>query len=96
LNGNVASVHSNLGDGLHGHLALTILTNEYLTLTNNITFVTPVNPPPQPVHPAGTTGNQITESNRQHLKQKQEFKTYHAIDQALCNQIISAVPDVYI
>ena len=96
LNGNAASVHSNLGDGLHGHLALTIPIDEYLALTNNVPFVTPINPAGQPVHPAQVTGNQITEINRQHLEQKQVFHTYHEVDQALRNQIIAAVPDVYI
>lgn len=68
LNGNAASIHSNLGNGLHGHLALTIPTVEYLTLINNVSFVPPANPPAQPVHPAGSTGNQITEINRQQPK----------------------------
>jgi sensor domain CHASE-containing protein len=58
--------------------------------------VAPVNPPQQPYHPPGATGNQITESNHQHLEQKQVFQKYHQVDQALQNQIIAAVPDVHI
>jgi hypothetical protein len=96
LNGSAASVHSNLGNGLHGHLALTILTTKYLVLTNNVQFVAPINPLAQPIHPAGATDNQITKIKCQHLKQKQAFKTYHKVNQELCNQIIVAVPNVYI
>jgi hypothetical protein len=96
LNGNTASVHSNLGDGLRSHLALTIPQNEYLVLTNNVQFIAPINLAAQLVHPANATGNQITEINRQHIEHKQVFKTYHDVDQALCNQIIATIPDVYI
>jgi hypothetical protein len=56
--------------------------------------VAPVNPPQQPYHPPGATGNQITEINHQHLEQKQVFQKYHQVDQVLQNQIIAAVPDV--
>jgi hypothetical protein len=42
LNGNAASVHTNLGRCLHGHLALTIsAAAEYLALSNNIEFIPP-------------------------------------------------------
>jgi hypothetical protein len=44
LNGNAASVHTNLGGGLHDHLTLAISEAEYLTLSNDIVFVPPDNP----------------------------------------------------
>jgi hypothetical protein len=83
LNDNMSSLHLNLGDGRHGHLSLTIPSIKYLALTNNVPFVVPANPLPQPIHPAGATESQITKINRQHLEQKQDFKTYHTVDQAL-------------
>jgi hypothetical protein len=35
-------------------------------------------------------------SHKSIANKKQVFKTYHKVDQALCNQIIAAVPDIYI
>jgi hypothetical protein len=96
LNSNAASVHSNSGGGQHGHLVLTISPAEFRTITNNVDFNVPENPPTQPVHPTGATGSVITEANRQHLEAKQIFKTYHEVDQALRKQILAAVPHVYI
>jgi hypothetical protein len=37
---------------------------------------------------------QITEANRQNLAAKQNFQTYHAVDKALRNQIMAAIPEV--
>jgi hypothetical protein len=42
------------------------------------------------------TAPQITKANCLHLEQKQIFQTYHAVDKALRNQILEAVPDVYV
>jgi hypothetical protein len=65
LNGNAGSVHANLGDGLHGHLALTITTPEYLALSKDIALVSPDNPTPNPAHPTGATAIVINEANIQ-------------------------------
>jgi hypothetical protein len=73
LNGNATSIHSNLGDGLLGHLTLTIPTAKYLTLTNNTAFIIPLNVPGQPVRAANATGNQIAKANRRHLAMQTLF-----------------------
>ena len=96
LSGNAASVSSHLGDGRQGHLALTISEAKYLAITNNVAFVPPLNPPLQPEQAAGATGPQITEANRMHLELKQTFNTYQAVDQALRNLLLAAVPHVYV
>eukprot|EP00957_Ditylum_brightwellii_P077497 5888759-Ditylum_brightwellii.AAC.1 len=49
LNGNAASVPSDLGGGQHGHLGLTIGGAEYQTLTGH-PFAQPANPSVTP-HP---------------------------------------------
>jgi hypothetical protein len=95
LNGNAASVHSNLGGGLHGHLALTLSDEDYLFETG-VVFAKPPNPPPTPVLPPTPTTAQITEANRQNTAAKELFQTYHAVDKALRNQILAAVPEVYV
>jgi hypothetical protein len=79
LNVNAASVHSHGGDGLHGHLSLTILPTQYSTISNGIDFVLPTNPSVQPVHPVNATAGQITEINCRHKIDQDVFKTYHAI-----------------
>jgi hypothetical protein len=96
LSSNAALVHSNLGSGLHGHLALTLTTPEYLALSHNISFVPPANSPAQPVHVAGATAPDISEADRLHLSNQKVFKMYHNVDKALQNQIIVALPEIYI
>jgi hypothetical protein len=42
-----------------------------------------------------TIATQTTEANQQHLDAKKNFETYHAVDKALHNQILEAIPEVY-
>ena len=96
LNGNAASIHSNGGDGRNGHLSLTISPTDYLLVTNGIPFLPPANPPINPNHPVAATGPQIAEINRRHEQDQTVFQTYDATDKALRNQVIEAIPLVYI
>jgi hypothetical protein len=95
LNGNAASIPSHSGDGIHGHLALTLTPEQYLALTG-VEFVPPVNPPAQPDHPNGATAAQITEINRLHVAAQATFRTYYETDKALRNQLILATPSAYV
>jgi hypothetical protein len=97
LNGNARSVHSNGGDGMLGHLSLTVPAARYNTLSaHNVPFIPPVNPPIDPVHPVGATGPQISENNRQHLANQAIFRTYNNVDAALRSQLIEATPAPYL
>jgi hypothetical protein len=96
LSGNAASVSWHLGNGRQGHLALIISEAKYLAITGNVAFVPPLNLPLQPEQAVGATGPQITEANRMHLELKQTFNTYQAVNQALRNLILAAVPHVYV
>ena len=97
LNANSTSIHSNGGDGEQGHLSLTVTPEEYvLTSTGNVPFIAPINPPVNPDHAANATVGQISENNRIHLENQKTFRQYHDIDKALRNQLIEAVPAVYI
>jgi hypothetical protein len=63
LNDNKASVHSNRGCGLNGHLALTVSAAEYaLHRINNVNFDPTTNPPVAPVHGTVTTAPQISQN----------------------------------
>jgi hypothetical protein len=93
LNGNARSVHSNGGDGILGHLALTLSPERYQALSaGNVPFIPPVNPPTDPVHAANSTAGQIAEDNRLHLVQQKVFQTYTNVDAALRSQLIEATP----
>jgi len=96
LNSNARSVHSDLGDGTRGHLALTMTDEAFLVLTGNVAFVIPINPGPFADHPAGATVAQITEGNKQHAIARHSFQLYNTVQAALRNQLIAAVPDTYI
>jgi hypothetical protein len=96
LSGNAASIHSNGGDGIHGHLSLTISAAEYGLITGGTPFVVPVNPPLNPVHPPGATAAQIAELNRQHAAAQRVHRIYHEVDNALKNQIIAATHHAYL
>jgi hypothetical protein len=65
LNDNAASVHSNLGDGAHGLLALTINPAVYNTISPD-PFLPPANPGANPILPDNATVAFIAELTRQH------------------------------
>jgi hypothetical protein len=95
LNMNAISVRTHRGDGIHGHLVLTMAPADFL-LETNIPFVIPPMPPHDPTHAPGATAAQITETNRMHTAARAEYVTYHETDNALRALLINAVPHKYI
>jgi hypothetical protein len=97
LNANAASVYSSRGDGLSGHLALTINTVDYESrCQGNLPFNKPVNPPTVPAHKDNTTEVDIAEDNRQHKALRLEFVLWHNVDAVPRNLLIAAVPAIFI
>lgn len=97
LNGNATSIASDSGDGILGHLQLTIKPAAYQAASQgNVPFIAPVNPGAAPVHGNGATGAQIAETNRQWKEDRTIFRLYHEVDKALRNQVIDAVHPHYI
>jgi hypothetical protein len=96
LNPNAASVHTLRGDGISGHLILTI-TAEACTARSvrNVAFTIPPCPPAIVIHEAPATAHTISEENRLHLEAR-EFMLYTNVEKALRNQFQAAVPKVYI
>jgi hypothetical protein len=74
ITANAVSVHSLGGNGLLGHYALVVDPATYQLASNNVAFVAPAHPGPNPVHIAGATSAQITESNRRFAANLVEFK----------------------
>jgi hypothetical protein len=97
LNANAASIYSARGDGLQGHLALTIDATNYIKRSiGNKPFDPPTTPPSVPTHLTTASDAQITETNRQHKIQKEEFILFHNADTALRNLLIAAVPPIFL
>lgn len=96
LNSNATAIHSTGGDGRFGHLVLTMQPAKYATLTHNVPYAVPVHPGATPVHAPNATGPQIAENTRLHELELRIFRTYHAVDQALRQQLLAACPPTYV
>jgi hypothetical protein len=97
LNDNAASIHSDHGHGVNGHLASTTTPADYaLRSINRVTFTPPTNHPALPAHSDDATSAQIADDNRAHAHQQHNFKHYHTVNKILQNQRIAAVPAIYI
>jgi hypothetical protein len=97
LNVNAASVYSARGDGLLGHLALTINSIDYKSRSKgNVDFDPPVNPPASPTHKDNAAEAEIAEGNRKHTALRCEFVQWQNIDAVLRNLLIAAVPGIFL
>jgi hypothetical protein len=96
LNANAASIYSTRGDGVHGHLALTINADDYKQRSIGVTFQVPTAPPAFPAHKDKATDAEIAENNRQHKALLSEFFLCHNADTILRNLLIAAVPTIFL
>lgn len=94
LNANAMAIPSHRGGGAHGHLQLTLSADAYLAIAG-VPFLAPQDPGDAPVHALGATGPQITETNRQFLESRNEFRLYSSVSQALKKQLLNAVDPLY-
>ena len=74
---------------------LTASDAEYL-LHAGIAFIVPFNPGIRPVVSLGDTKDQIAHAKREHEEFTREFRLFKAIDNALKNQLVNAIDDIYI
>lgn len=95
LYANATAIASSSG-GTLGHLAIMMTPAAYLAIPTAVPFHVPAHPGPLPVHAAGATGPQITETNRQHDYATAMFSKYTKVAAALKAQIIAAVGKTYI
>jgi hypothetical protein len=97
LNANAASIYSTRGDGVHGHLALTINAANYKQCSIGcVAFQVPTTPPALPAHKDKAMDAEIAEENRQHKGILAEFVLWHNADAILCNLLIAAVPTIFL
>ena len=95
LNINAASVPTTLGGGLLGYLALTVSDAVYATHSGT-PFVAPENPGPLPILPPGATQHVISETVRQFNERKRIWQEFGDVSQALKQQLLNAVDDIYV
>ena len=94
LNLNAASVHSELGNGALGLLALTVTPPVYNTLAG-VAFVPPGNPGQSFIIPLGATCHQIAALDTAHKNLVRIWKEYLDVDKALKQQLIGGVNEMY-
>ena len=93
---NAASVPSRRGGG-NGHLGLVMDTVEYLTVSDNVPWVTPLHPGDFPVHGAtGVTAVQREQINRQYDEDLAAYDLCVRMINALKRQIILAVDPTFL
>jgi hypothetical protein len=84
------------GGSANGHLAIIMLTPNYLARTQ-IEFVPPVHPGVVPaVHPVNATGNQIIKINLQFGQDIVKHQLFHTAGKALKQKILLAVDFCYL
>lgn len=96
LYANARATYTPLGGGANGYLGLIMPQAQYLARTGGIAFIAPVHPGPAPVHAAGATQHQITETNRQYLQDVHDHRQHMVMKETLKQQLIAAVQHVYI
>ena len=93
---NAMSQSSTCGGGAHGLLGAIMPPKQYQLISQGgVIFNAPIAPPAAPVHPAGVTGQQITEINRQWTADQDEYQKYITVLAALTQQILLKVPSTY-
>ena len=92
---NATSVYSSRGNPALGHYILTASDSEYL-LHAGMAFIIPFNLDVHPVVAPGATDAQIAHAKREHEESTREFRLFKAVDNALKNQLVNAIDDIYI
>ena len=95
LNENATSVYSSRGNPALDHYILTASDAKYL-LCAGIAFIIPFTPGVHPVVALGTTDAQIAHAKLEHKESTLEFCLFKAVDNALKNQLVNAIDDIYI
>jgi hypothetical protein len=96
LYANAISIPTELGGGAYGHLALVMPDAEYIAMAGALAYVAPAHPGAQADAPAGATAVQITQLNRQHDKAIERFMLHTNVSNALKQQILEAVEDMFV
>lgn len=94
LAANASTIKTTLGGGRHGYLALCMSPTAYSSYSL-IAFVPPVNPGPIPTFPIRATAVTVAALEATHKENLRAWEEYNAVMQALKNQLIEAVDELY-
>ena len=95
LKANAASVHTELGGGALGHLALLMTPAVYATISL-VPYNAPGNPGPTPNLDAGGTAPVLSAIIRTHTENLRLWRLHTNLDKALKQQLIGSVNRMYI
>ena len=95
LKSNAQSVHSTLGGGAHGHLGLVLTPTDYAVVAPMTPYVRPLFPGVFRL-PANVTDTQAQILREQHRESLRQFQEVEAIHNALVQQVLKAVDDMYL
>ena len=97
LNINSTSITTTGGDGMLGHLVLTIVRNTYQALSlGNVNHPPPEAPLDAPISPQKSTDAHIYEARCAFDDTVHGFKIYHTVDAVLKQQLITSIDDNYV
>jgi hypothetical protein len=95
LKANASCINSELGGGDLSHLALTVTTAVYTTLSN-VPFVTPVNPgATAPVLGNNATGVQLAANCDTYAANLCLYRLCNNVQNALKTQLLAAIDNIY-
>jgi hypothetical protein len=92
---NARAIYSPLGGGNNGHLALVMRDADYLAQTT-LPFAIPIHPGDLPIHAAGATNAQITDTNRLYDHRLIQHALYRSVIEELRKQLLAAIPNMYL
>jgi hypothetical protein len=95
LNENAVKVHSNLGNGLLGHLCVTVSPPIFNTLSAT-PFTLPINPGISPAFPDAATGPVMANIRQVFKEEFAEFKRCMDVCNAISALIIEVIEPVYL
>jgi hypothetical protein len=95
LYANARAIPSRLGGGQNGHLAVLMTDGAYVAVSP-VPYVIPVHPGALPVHAAGATAPQMTETNRQYDNTVAQVALHTSMINALRQQLLGAIEAKYV
>ncbi len=94
---NALEIQTSIGGGAHGYLGAIVNVATYARLVPATPWVTPPNPGPFPIIPAGqTTTAQIRAITDRHTERMRLYKENHAVVNACKKQIINMIEAPYL
>jgi hypothetical protein len=96
LKANAASIPSNAGGGVNGHLGIVVSTAVYATIAPGNPFLLPTMPPQHPRIPRNSTDVATSTILRRHTEKIREWKEYNNVQRALKKQLSEAIEKIYL